>query len=143
VILIDVNLLVYASDRSSPFFAPAHSWVTEQFNNSPRIGLPWESLLGFMRLATRSAVHRHPVTVDRAWRQVEAWLALENVWIPTPGPAHRQILAGLLKNLGGGGKLVPDAHLAALAIEHGLTLCSTDGDFARFKPLRWINPLVR
>ena len=142
MILIDVNLLIHASDRSSPLFTPANSWVTGQFNHCPRIALPWEALLGFMRLATKPAVHRHPLTVDQAWRQVDDWLALDNVWIPTPGPAHRQIVGGLLKNLGGGGRLVPDAHLAALAIEHGLTLCSTDGDFARFKGLRWVNPLA-
>jgi hypothetical protein len=73
---------------------------------------------------------------------VEAWLGCQNVWVPVPGPSHRSILAGLLGNLGGGSKLIPDAHLAALAIEHGLALCSSDGDFARFDGLRWINPLA-
>jgi predicted nucleic acid-binding protein len=74
---------------------------------------------------------------------VNRWLECACVWIPEAGPAHREILGGLLENLGGGSKLIPDAHLAALAIEHGLTLCSADGDFARFEGLRWVNPLKK
>lgn len=79
--------------------------------------------------------------VTEAWGLVEGWLRLESVWIPLPTPRHPQILASLLREIGGRADLVPDAHLAALAIEHGLTLCSTDSDFARFRSLRWVNPL--
>lgn len=78
----------------------------------------------------------------QAWGQVEAWRRLENVWIPQPTERHAEVLGGLLAQPGVHGNLVPDAHLAALAIEHGLTLCSTDGDFARFSGLRWLNPLA-
>jgi len=77
-----------------------------------------------------------------AFRQVSAWLSWENVWIPGPTKRHAEVLGQLLLVVGAHGNLVPDAHLAALAIEHGLTLCSTDGDFARFQGLRWHNPLA-
>ncbi len=77
-----------------------------------------------------------------AWQQVEAWLACEVVWIPQPGERHAQTFGQLIMQPGVSANLVPDVHLAALAIEHGLTLCSTDGDFARFTGLRWVNPLA-
>ena len=78
-----------------------------------------------------------------AWQEVFNWLASDPVWIPQPTERHADILSGLLAQPGVRGDLVPDAHLAALAIEHGLTLCSTDGDFARFRELKWLNPLAR
>ena len=80
--------------------------------------------------------------MDAAWRQVEDWLACETVWIPQPTERHGQVLGVLLSYPGVRANLVHDAHLAALAIEHGLTLCSTDGDFARFRELKWLNPLA-
>lgn len=80
--------------------------------------------------------------MDDAWAQVLAWLGCEPVWIPNPAERHTEIMGRLLKTRGVSAHLVSDAHLAALAIEHGLTLCSTDGDFARFPDLRWVNPLL-
>jgi len=77
-----------------------------------------------------------------AWKQVSHWLDGEPVWIPLPTERHAEVLGKLLAEPGVHGNLVPDAHLAALAIEHGLTLCSTDGDFARFRGLKWLNPLA-
>ena len=77
-----------------------------------------------------------------AWWQVEAWLDCQAAWIPMPTERRREILGVLLRNAATRSTLAPDAHLAALAIEHGLTLCSTDGDFARFAGLRWENPLA-
>jgi predicted nucleic acid-binding protein len=88
-------------------------------------------------------VYERPAPIDRAWGQVEAWLACPPVWIPQAGEHHPQLLGNLLKGLGGGANLITDAHLAGLAIEHGLTLFSTDGDFARFPGLKWENPLPR
>jgi predicted nucleic acid-binding protein len=82
----------------------------------------------------------HIVCTD-AWEQVKSWLDCDPVWIPGPTEKHQQILEPLLAAIGGRSNLVPDAHLAALALEHGLILCSTDGDFARFHNLRWENPL--
>ena len=81
-------------------------------------------------------------SVTGAWRQVELWLDEPTVWVPQPTGAHRQVLGNLLRRTNVSTKLVPDAHLAALAIEHGLILCSTDGDFARFPDLRWRNPIA-
>jgi uncharacterized protein len=141
MILIDVNLLVYAWDRRAPLHQPAVHWLDVQLSSSVRVGLPWECLLGFLRVVTNPRIFERPAPVLEAWGAVEHWLTASNVWIPTPGPRHQDILGSLLPHLGGGAKLIPDAHLAALAIEHGLTLCSTDGDFARFKNLRWLNPL--
>jgi len=139
--LVDVNLLVYAWDRRAPLHETAVRWLDRKLSESARVGLPWECLLGFMRVVTNPRIYERPAPVNLAWGQVEHWLSARNAWIPLPGNRHQEILGRLLVRLGGGAKLIPDAHLAALAIEHGLDLCSTDGDFARFDGLRWVNPL--
>jgi hypothetical protein len=141
VILLDVNLLIYAFNRDMPEHETARPWLDRQFNELPRVGLPWPSLLTFVRLTTNPRIFQRPVSVSAAWRQVETWLGIPSVWIPVPSSRHRQILGSLLNAASANANLVPDAHLAALAIEHGLTLCSTDGDFARFPGLKWDNPL--
>jgi predicted nucleic acid-binding protein len=87
-------------------------------------------------------VFERPAPVGAAWRQVEEWLDCEAVWIPMPTERHREVLGRLLSESRARANLVPDAHLAALAIEHGLVLASTDGDFARFSGLRFENPLA-
>jgi hypothetical protein len=104
--------------------------------------MPWPSLLAFVRIATNPRIFPHPVSVQQAWEQVEVWRACDVVWSPSPTERHAGILAKLLGGPGISGDLVPDAHLAALAIEHGLELCSSDRDFARFPGLRWTNPLT-
>jgi hypothetical protein len=142
VILVDANLLLYAANHAAPEHPRARSWLDAQFNGAGRVGLPWPSLLAFVRLASNPLVVREAVTAGAAWRQVEEWLACEPAWVPQPGPEHAQILGTLLGEAWVTSRLVPDAHLAALAIEHGLTLCSTDGDFARFAGLTWLNPLA-
>jgi toxin-antitoxin system PIN domain toxin len=142
VILVDANLLLYAANHSAPERDRARSWLDGQLNGRTRVGLPWPSLLAFVRLASNPVVVRQAVTPADAWRQVEAWLACEAAWIPEPGPRHAEILAGFLGQAWMTSRLVPDAHLAALAVEAGLTLCSTDGDFAKFPGLSWKNPLA-
>lgn len=142
MIVVDVNLLVYATFNSFEQHAAARPWVEQQLAASTRVGLPWETLLGFLRISTNPRIIEHPLSMDVAWRQVEDWLACEPVWIPQPTERHRRVLAVLVSHPGVRGNLVHDAHLAALAIEHGLTLCSTDGDFARFRDLKWQNPLA-
>ena len=142
MILVDVNLLVYATFSVTRFHAPARAWLEQQLNGDARIGLPWASLLGFMRLAANRHVLKEPIPVRQAWEQVRSWLGCPPVWIPEPAGRHAEILGDLVALPGMQGNLVPDAHLAALAIEHGLTLCSTDSDFARFPRLRWENPLA-
>ena len=142
MILIDVNILIYASDTDTEQHAAALQWLDRQLTGSVRVGLPWVTLLGFLRIATNSRVMPRPLPMSVAWQQVSAWLACEPAWIPQPTERHAEVLAALLALPGLHGNLVTDAHLAALASEHGLTLCSTDGDFARFPGLQWRNPLA-
>jgi uncharacterized protein len=142
VILVDGNLLIYARVASLPQHQAAHEWLDRRLNDPARVGLPWPSLLSFLRVVTNPRIFERPEAVSSAWGQVEAWLGCPNVWIPQPGEDHRVILAQMLARLGGGANLIPDAHLAALAVEHGLTLCSTDGDFGRFGELKWENPIA-
>jgi hypothetical protein len=140
VILVDANLLIYAA-TGCPEGEPARAWLDARLNGDARVGLPWPSLLAFLRVVTNSRIYSAPSSLSDAWAQVESWLGCTNVWIPGPTERHAPILGRMLEAAGGGGNLVPDADLAALAIEHGLVLCSTDRDFARFPGLRWENPL--
>jgi uncharacterized protein len=141
VILVDANLLVYAHVAPFPQHERARDWLDEQLNGPGPVGLPWPSLLAFLRLVSNPRVFEHPEPIAHAWAQVRAWLGCEAAWIPQPGERHAELLGDLLALPGIQANLVPDAHLAVLAIEHGLTLCSTDSDFARFPRLRWTNPL--
>jgi toxin-antitoxin system PIN domain toxin len=141
LILVDANLLLYAHVTSFPQHEPARQWLDERLNGAAPVGLPWPTLLAFVRLVSNPRVFEQPESVTDAWSQVEAWLDCAPTWIPLPTDNHRAVLGALIPNAGGRANLVPDAHLAALAIEHGLLLCSTDGDFARFPDLRWENPL--
>lgn len=141
MILVDANILVYAHVREMSQHARSRQWLDEKLNGGSRVGLPWPSLLAFLRLVTNPRVFDRPEPLAGAWRQVEEWLALENVWIPAPTARHQEILARLLPEAEGDADLIPDADLAAVAIEHGLILCSADGDFSRFSGLRWENPL--
>jgi len=142
VILIDANILIYSHVESFAQHDTARHWLDQQINGTTRVGMPWESLLAFLRLVTNARVFERPEPVAKAWQQVRDWLSCDSVWIPQPTERHVAVLNGLLSQPGVYGNLVPDAHLAALAIEHGLTLCSTDGDFGRFPILRWLNPIA-
>ena len=97
--------------------------------------------MAFIRITTNPRAFRPPASIAVAWRQVEDWLDCPRVWIPAPGANHRAVLGDLLRSSNSSANLVQDAHLAALAIENGLILYSTDSDFARFSDLRWENPL--
>lgn len=141
MILVDANILVYAHVRSFDQHERARDWLDKVLNGDSLVGLPWASLLGFLRLVTNPRVFDHPEPIADVWRQVLAWLGCEVAWIPEPTERHTELLGELLALPGVHANLVPDAHLATLAIEHGLVLCSTDGDFARFPRLRWLNPL--
>jgi toxin-antitoxin system PIN domain toxin len=142
VTLIDVNILLFASNAESDHHTVSRGWLDGQLSGSAPVGMPWSSLLAFLRIATNPRAFRSPLTMAIAWQQVASWLSVETVWTPEPTERHAAVLGNLLALPGVHGNLVPDAHLAALAIEHGLTLCSTDGDFARFPGLNWRNPLV-
>ena len=142
MILVDANLLVYAANQAAPEHERARTWLDAHLSGTARVGLPWPSLLAFVRLVSNPAIMRHPVAPRDAWQQVKEWLASDAAWVPLPGTRHADVLEALLEDPMITSRLVPDAHLAALAIEHGLTLCSTDGDFARFRSLKWENPLA-
>jgi toxin-antitoxin system PIN domain toxin len=142
MILVDANLLVYAQVGSMPQHQAARAWLDDRLNGVTPVGLPWPSLLSFARLVTNPRVFARPLGIETAWKQIEAWLDCAAAWIPLPTDRHREILRPLMNATTGRSNLVPDAHLAALAIEHGLVLCSTDADFARFPSLRWENPIV-
>jgi len=141
VILVDANLLLYARHARFDEHPRARQWLEDHLNGTTQVGLPWQSLMAFLRVSINPRVFEKPLTVAAAWRQVEEWLGCEPVWTPTPSDSHAAVLGRLLKDVAMTPNLVADAHLAALAIEHGLTLCSADGDFARFGGLRWSNPL--
>jgi uncharacterized protein len=142
LILVDANLLIYAVNIGAPQHAVARLWLDARMNGPGRVGLPWTSLLAFLRLITNPRVFQRPLSMADAWKQVDAWLGSGLSWVPAPTQRHSEILARLLAAPGVHGNLVPDAHLAALAIEHRLELNSTDGDFARFAGLKWHNPLA-
>jgi toxin-antitoxin system PIN domain toxin len=140
--LPDVNLLLYAYDSRSPRHVAARRWLEEVLSGAETVGLAWNVLLGFIRLSTRSAVVEDPYEVSEAIGVVESWIAQPCATVVDPTERHAVVLRELLAPLGTAGNLTSDAHLAALAIEHGATLCSCDVDFSRFQGLRWIDPLA-
>jgi toxin-antitoxin system PIN domain toxin len=141
VILLDANLLVYSTVAGLPEHGRTVEWLQGQLDGGMRVGLPWRSLLGFVRLSTNPRVFARARPPAEAWAHVRQWLSLDNVWIPQPTERHVEVLGDLLSRGQVTAPLVMDAHLAALAIEHGLVLCSNDAGFARFAKLRWLNPL--
>lgn len=139
--MLDANILIYAVDENSPLHRAAAAWLTSQLNGSRRVGLPWQSTAAFVRITTHPRIFPRPLTPATAYRRVAEWLATPVAWVPQPSPEYHRVLGRLIDTPGIGGSLIPDTMLAALAIEHGLTLYSTDTDFARFTDLRWANPL--
>ncbi|HSN93224.1 MAG TPA: type II toxin-antitoxin system VapC family toxin [Anaeromyxobacteraceae bacterium] len=142
MIVPDVNLLVYAHAAQAPFHATARAWWERTVRSGDPIGLPWAVSLGFLRLMTHPAVLTTPMRPEEALPLVESWYERPNVFVLDPGPRHLAVLGSLLRAAGVAGALTTDAHLAALAIEHGCELHSNDADFGRFSGLRWVNPLV-
>lgn len=138
--IVDANVLLYAVDDRSHFHSAARTWLDEAMNGVERVGLPWVSLMAFQRIITHPRVTENPLTPTDAWSYITDWLDADQAWLPTPGDRHRDILGRLLTEGDLHGNLVTDAHLAALAIENGTSICSFDSDFARFPDLRWINP---
>lgn len=139
--IVDANLLLFAEDSSSPFHSPAREWLTAALNGEVRVGLPWPSLLAFVRIRTHPRACAAPLSGAEAWSRVEDWLAAPAAWVPTPTDRHSAVLGGLIRRHHLTANAIPDAHLAALAIEYGVTVCSADSDFARFPEVRWTNPL--
>jgi len=142
VILVDANLLIYAVDADSPRHRAARRWLEETLSSSALVGLPWAVLLAFLRVTTRAGVLRKPLRPERALAYVDSWLAQPFVTAVGPGPGHWAVLRNLLRTTGLAGNLTSDAHLAALAIERGAALCSTDHDFRRFPGVEHVDPLA-
>ncbi len=139
--LVDLNLLIYAMDESAALHERARLWVEDALSGPGTVALAWSVVIGFVRLATRASVFTSPLRVDEAFDVVDGWLAQPAVTMVHPTDRQAQVLRELLVPLGTAGNLTSDAHLAALAIEHGAELCSTDADFSRFQGVRWNNPL--
>jgi len=141
VIVPDTNLLVYAVHAEAAEHRRAKRWLDELLTGDEPVGLPWIVVLGFIRLTTNRLVIPKPWPVEDALALVDTWYAQRVVSVVEPGAAHWRVLRSLLSDGGRGGNLTTDAHLAALCIERGATLHSADGDFGRFRSLRWENPL--
>ncbi|MGH3634017.1 TA system VapC family ribonuclease toxin [Mycobacterium sp.] len=140
--IVDANLLLYAVDASSAQNAMAAAWLEETLDGDSRVGLPWQTIGAFLRIVTHPRVTDNPLSAADACRYVEDWLAVPVVWIPPATETTARIYARLCARVEITGNLVPDAQLAALAIEHGIEIASADTDFMRFPGLRWTNPLA-
>ncbi|HEV8146235.1 MAG TPA: TA system VapC family ribonuclease toxin [Bryobacteraceae bacterium] len=141
VTLLDSNILLYSSSVKAPQHEPIKAWLKQLFEGPETVGLPWLTLWAFIRLSTNIRVWPNPKSPREASATVRDWLNLPGVILLHPGPRHIDLLEGLIVDHSIVGPKVTDAALAALAIENGATLASTDRDFRRFKGLRWVNPL--
>ena len=145
MILIDVNLLVYAVFADSPRHEAAREWLDATLSHTEPVALPWAVLAvlaGFVRVSTNSRAMTHPLTVGEAIAYLDEWLALPVVQVIGPTKRHQEEFARMLRAAQATGNLVSDAHLAALTVEHGCSLASTDDDFRKFPALNWFNPLA-
>jgi len=140
VILVDANLLVYAVAPDVPQHERSRVWLEPRLGAAERVGLPWPSLLAFLRIVTHPRILERPASMETAWAIVREWLALPAVWVPEPTVRHAEVLGGVMPAVTKP-NLVAEAQLAALAIEHGLLLCSHGRGFAAFDGLRWLDPL--
>lgn len=141
MILVDANILIYAYVADYREHERARTWLEAQLAEAPRLALPWASLLSFVRLVTNPRLFDPPAPLDAAYGQVRRWLAADAAWIPVPTTRHADVLGECLLVPGLRADDVPDAHLAALAIEHGLALATNDRGFTRFDGLRLTNPV--
>jgi uncharacterized protein len=139
--LLDVNLLIYVVDEQARDHGATLRWFEDVLSGTETVAFAWFALLGFLRITTRSQGARDPWPIESALDEIQRWLAQPVATVVHPTKRHAAVLHDLLAPLGAGGNLTSDAHLAALAIEHGATLCSHDNDFSRFAGLRWENPL--
>lgn len=142
MILVDTNILLYAEDRLSPRHDAVRKWWDTQLSGAAPVGLCWTVLCAFIRIGTNPRVFEHPLALDQAVARVQSWLDQPCVRLVYPTERHWAIFQELLVGGQAAANLVTDAHLAALAIEHGGELISTDTDFSRFPKLKWRNPLA-
>lgn len=140
--IVDANILLYAVDSDSPHHERSADWLTQALNGDVRVGLPWQSLMAFLRIATHPRISVRPLTAVTAQGHVTAWLDAESSWVPPATERTMAVYRDLAVRHHVTGNLVPDAHLAALALEYGVEVVSADTDFARFTEVRWVNPLA-
>jgi uncharacterized protein len=136
VVIVDANVLLYAVDLASAHHERARSWLDDSLGGNEAVGLAWIVLLAFIRIGTNPSILPTPMSADEAIGQVEVWLAAPAAVVAQPTPRHASVLRGLLRQTGTAGNLTTDAHLAALAVEHGADIVSYDRDFARFAGVR-------
>ena len=141
MILVDANVLLYAYHPRSAQHNGCRAWVEEAFSGLVPVWLTWTTVLAFIRIATSSRVFEAPLAIAEAEAIVSSWFAAPAVGLLAPGDRYWEILSELLRSAQVAGPLVMDAALAALALEHGATLCTTDRDFARFRGLRLVDPI--
>ena len=141
-ILVDANILLYAKFADFPQHERAVSWLDHTLNSPQPVGIPWVSFSAFLRIATNHRVFADPLPIELAVDQVEKWSEPRVVWHPEPEEQFASVFAELLTTYNCSANLVADAYIAALAVEHGLTVVSTDADFARFTTVPSLNPLV-
>jgi toxin-antitoxin system PIN domain toxin len=141
--LVDANVLLYAYQPRAAQHERARQWLEQALSASQLVRFAWVTLWGFIRIATNPRVFEQPLAAAEAEAIVSAWLAQPNVGILEPGERHWEILRTLMNEGQTTGPLVMDAVLAAIALEHGATLYSTDRDFSRFAGLKCVNPLLR
>lgn len=139
--ILDANLLLYAYNADAPQQPAAARWLEELLQSGEGIALPWVTLWAFIRIATNSRIWSNPLSAHQVFAIIEEWIAQPGVVVLQPGPRHAEILKRLMVEFSVTGPLVADAILAALALENGALLASTDQDFRRFPELRWTNPL--
>lgn len=142
MILLDANLLIYAVNETLPQHAAARAWLEAALSGNEAVGLPWVSVLAFLRITTRGDIFAHPLAPEQAVGYVDEWLQQPFVQSVVAGAKHWSVLRNLLEVSGLAGNLTSDAHLAALALENGATVYSADNDFKRFAGVRHINPLA-
>jgi uncharacterized protein len=140
VLVVDANVLLYAVNRDSAHHRAAHAWLDGALAEGEGVGFAWTVLLAFLRLSTSRAIFAEPLSDADAVQCVEGWLAQPAAVVVSPTPRHLGILAGLLRDAGTAANLVNDAHLAALAVEHGASIASFDRDFRRFEGVRLLVP---
>ena len=136
MVIVDANILLYAVDRASVHHERSRSWLDAALAGSEAVGLAWVALLAFIRIGTNASIFARPMTADEAAEQVQAWLEAPAAVVAQPSSRHATLLRGLLSASGTAGNLTTDAHLAALAVEHGADIVSYDRDFERFAGVR-------
>ena len=141
MLVVDLNLLLYATNRDSKDHDAARVWLESVLSGDEAVGFAWQVVLGYLRITTHPRILPKPLSLEQSTTVIDGWLAQPAARLLHPSERHWRILKGLLEPAGTAGNLTSDAHLAALAIEHGATLCSSDRDFARFAHLKWSNPL--